>query len=517
MPREAASSYDEVPYPSAPYPYTHPDHLATTAALFGLGPQPADAARVLEVGCADGANLIPMAQTLPGSRFVGIDLSQRQIAAGREVISELDLHNIELHQADLMEFEAADESFDYIIAHGVLSWTPYAVQERLLELCRRCLAPHGVAFISYNAHPGWQRRTIIREWILRSTSSESRSLDRVDVARRMLRRLRSALQEIAHDEAQRLEREIATLLEWNDGYLLHDLLELHNQPMTFGEFLKRIEPHQLRFFAEADFAAMAGADLPPQLSKAVQRVAITATDREQLFDLLCGRGFRQSLLCRAERQPADQVAPEAIFSMYLVSTFRRAETAGPSSAVRFASRQGFAIDIERQEVIAALDQLARCWPQGAYFQELVEPSTLVKDRPHGRAAMDHTAWQIELATILLAGFAERAVELHTLPPPYSLVPGEFPHASPLARLQAARGHVVTNLRHDLVNLSATEAQLLVLLDGTRHRASLAASLPTLAQSSSAPAACKPATEAMVDQALNRLAKNALFIARSRPL
>lgn len=83
--------YDEVPYPSAPYPYTHPDHLATLATLFGLEAAAVEDGRVLEVGCADGANLIPMALTLPRARWVGIDLSQRQIAAGRRMIDRLKL------------------------------------------------------------------------------------------------------------------------------------------------------------------------------------------------------------------------------------------------------------------------------------------------------------------------------------------------------------------------------------------------------------------------------------------
>ncbi len=41
------TSYDEVPYPSHPYPQTHPYHLATVATLLGIGPAPADRCRVL--------------------------------------------------------------------------------------------------------------------------------------------------------------------------------------------------------------------------------------------------------------------------------------------------------------------------------------------------------------------------------------------------------------------------------------------------------------------------------------
>src|SRR5262249_10589850 len=60
-----ATSYDEVPYESYPFSQTHPDRLATVATLFGMRPAPVDRCRVLELGCAAGGNLIPMALALP--------------------------------------------------------------------------------------------------------------------------------------------------------------------------------------------------------------------------------------------------------------------------------------------------------------------------------------------------------------------------------------------------------------------------------------------------------------------
>src|SRR5262249_13468922 len=71
----ASNSYDAVPYSSDPFPRTPPDHLAAVASLFGMRPAPIDRCRVLELGCAGGGNLLPMALTLPASRFNGVDLS----------------------------------------------------------------------------------------------------------------------------------------------------------------------------------------------------------------------------------------------------------------------------------------------------------------------------------------------------------------------------------------------------------------------------------------------------------
>jgi SAM-dependent methyltransferase len=158
-----ATSYDEVPYASDPYPQSHPDQLATVATLFGMAPAPVDRCRVLELGCARGGNLIPLALALPRSRFVGIDSSAHQVVAAREVIAALGLGNIEVSQRSILDVDAGFGSFDYIICHGTYSWVPSEVQDKILAVCARNLAPGGVAYVSYNTYPGWHLRGLVRD------------------------------------------------------------------------------------------------------------------------------------------------------------------------------------------------------------------------------------------------------------------------------------------------------------------------------------------------------------------
>jgi tRNA G46 methylase TrmB len=75
---------------------THPDRLATLATLFGLRPAPPQRCRVLELGCGDGGNLIPMALALPDASFVGVDAAPKAIARGQGVVAELGLANVTL-------------------------------------------------------------------------------------------------------------------------------------------------------------------------------------------------------------------------------------------------------------------------------------------------------------------------------------------------------------------------------------------------------------------------------------
>ncbi|MEA2463425.1 MAG: hypothetical protein QOJ98_1172, partial [Acidobacteriota bacterium] len=161
--------YDRVPYLGGSHHHTHPDHLATLALLNGLEPAPPQRCRVLELGCADGGNVIAFAHELPESTFVGIDLSPRQIERGLEEVHALGLKNVELRAMSIMDVDASFGAFDYILCHGVYSWVAEPVQEKILAICGALLAPRGVAYISYNTFPGWHLRRMLREMLLHHT------------------------------------------------------------------------------------------------------------------------------------------------------------------------------------------------------------------------------------------------------------------------------------------------------------------------------------------------------------
>src|SRR5215208_1269478 len=166
MTQATPNTYDEVSYPSYPFPQSHPNRLAVLATLFGMNPAPVEDCRVLEIGCGDGANLIPMALLLPQSRFVGVDLAAHPIAKGQAMTEALGLSNITLQQLDIMNLSSDFGQFDYVIAHGVYSWVPPAVRDKLLAICKANLTPEGVAYISYNTYPGGHLRQMMREMML---------------------------------------------------------------------------------------------------------------------------------------------------------------------------------------------------------------------------------------------------------------------------------------------------------------------------------------------------------------
>jgi len=76
--------------------------------------------------------------------------------------------------------------FDYIICHGVYSWVAPDIQDKILAVCRRHLAPSGIAFISYNYLPGWNFIKSIWDMMLYHVAAFDDPAEKAEQARSML-------------------------------------------------------------------------------------------------------------------------------------------------------------------------------------------------------------------------------------------------------------------------------------------------------------------------------------------
>ncbi|MGD2077581.1 MAG: class I SAM-dependent methyltransferase, partial [Chloroflexota bacterium] len=225
-------SYDDLPYPSLSYGQTHPDRLAAMATLSGLESAPVDRCRYLDIGCAVGGNLLPMAEVLPGCEFVGIDNAAKQIETGRQYVAELGLNNVHLEHMDVLDVPESLGKFDYIVAHGFYSWVPVEVRDELLALIRRHLSPHGVAYVSYNTYPGWYLLRSIRDGMMLRTRHISDPRERAEAGKEIVKFLAKTLPEqeggpfgtFLHSYMRSLGSKLAEGAEDGASLLLHDEL-----------------------------------------------------------------------------------------------------------------------------------------------------------------------------------------------------------------------------------------------------------------------------------------------------
>jgi methyltransferase-like protein/SAM-dependent methyltransferase len=507
------NSYDQVPYPSLSYTQSHPDRLATLATLLGMHPPPVERCRVLELGCASGGNLIPMAYGLPESEFVGIDYAARQVAEGQAAVAALGLENIALKHLDIMEVDAGLGQFDYIIAHGIYSWVTDGVRDKILAVCRENLAPNGVAYVSYNTYPGWHMLNIARDMMLYHTREVAEPQERVAQARALLDFLadsvpveNSAYGSFLKMYAQFLKGEVESARPRDDSFLLHDELEEVNEPVYFYQFVEQAARHGLQYLAETELRTMVDSNFPPQVSATLCRMAQSAVELEQYMDFVRNRTFRQTLLCHQDVPLNRTLKPDCLRGFHVAS---RAEPAVPDpdvhsvSVVKFRGSDGATLSTDHPITKAAMLVLNEMWPQAVPFDTLLaaararlaavqagapplpvggEGAPAAPGIGEGSSAPDaqgqgddsSTLDAQVLGTNLLKAYSYSGslAELHVYAPLMAREASERPVASPLARFQARRGTLVTNLRHERVTLDAFNRHLLRHLDGSHDRAAL---------------------------------------------
>lgn len=467
-----AANYDAIPYDALPYPLSHPDNVAAVATMFGLAAAPVASARVLEVGCNDGSNLLPMAAALPGATFVGCDIAPLPIAAANDAARALGLANVRFVVADLATLDGGP--WDYVIAHGVYSWVPAPVRDALLHLLARALAPDGLAFVSYNTLPGGHVRRAAWEalrWHTRDTPAREDKL-------RAARELAALMAEAGptHEAADASVRsEFARIAGEADSPLFHDTLAEPNEPVWFHDFADHLARHGLGYVAEALPSMMAGGGLAPRV-----RQFLAGRDRlarEQYLDIARVRRFRQSIVARAGRIGDAALMP--------------------------ARMQGLAVSASMPLMRAAAD--ARL-PAGsgadaatvrALLEALVQAAPAALPVPALLSRVPAAAGGRPVDAVLLEAWVSGFAQLHARAPGLATTAGQHPRSFGCARWQAGQRDAVTNLRHETIRLVDPLARaLLPLCDGTRDRAALTAAL-------AAPAA-------QVDEMLATLAQCALL-------
>ncbi|HVE48386.1 MAG TPA: methyltransferase regulatory domain-containing protein [Casimicrobiaceae bacterium] len=451
-PAAIARNYDAIRYDALPHAASHPDNLAAVATIFGLAPPPVASARVLEIGCNDGSNLLPMAALLPEARLVGFDISESAIATARETASALRLRNIEFHVTDLTAF--ADGTFDYIIANGVYSWVPPAVRDALLAIVARTLGANGLAFVSYNTYPGgFVRRAAwdALHWHVDALQSES---ERLAAARELAELLgdSGAVGE-ASDAATRAE--FKRIAAESDSALYHDTLARPNDPVWFHEFVDHANQHGLSYVAEALPSMMAGTGLSPRMRQFL--AAQSRLAREQYLDFARMRRFRQSIVCKREAAGDFVPAPRKLLPMHVSASMTLMRAAAEARIPATTGADGAVLR-------ALLARLLDVAPASLPTTQLIER---LRSEPMSRP----------VDAILLDAWSTGLVLAHVHPPRIATVAGERPVAFAIARWQASRGEHVTNLRHELVRLTdASARRLLPLCDGSRDRSQLSAAL-----------------------------------------
>ncbi|HET6409924.1 MAG TPA: class I SAM-dependent methyltransferase [Chthoniobacteraceae bacterium] len=370
--------YDAIPYRHGSVPVSHPARLGAIGALHGLNVAAPDRFRVLEIGCAEGMNLLPLAERLPQSEFVGVDFSSAQIGVGEKARVAANLGNARLICADLREFEPEPESFDYVIAHGVYSWVGDEVKDRALAICSRALRSNGLAYMSYNTLPGWSLLAGLRKVLLTQMESENESEAKLQKGLAVIRALNESLAGQPGPYAELVRHAFSEMLAKPSGLLFHDELAEINDPCTFTDFTRHAKAHGLQYLAEAHYAAMAFDSMPESMRKPLEQFGTDFEQRQQFLDVVFQRWLRDSILCRADapirRDANSDVIRECALSLRVYTTESRVNLA-PEVPMRLMGENDQVVEFSQSWEKAILTVLSQATPARIPFVNVIDAAS----------------------------------------------------------------------------------------------------------------------------------------------
>ncbi len=323
------SLYESRVYPAMSHPLSDPAVTSVAAWMGGLEVPVASGARVLEIGCCSGHNLIPLAMRWPDAWFAGVDLSAASIARARELAAIAGVENIEFHAVDLREYRPAGDGFDFIIAHGFLSWVPDDVKSALFAFCGRHLSASGICTISFNLEAGWKwRMPVIRK---------VRAIHKAGAADEWaaLGILRAA----TPPGSPELEM-IDDMLAKGPDILAFDDFGPVNDPWPLARFVRVANDAGLQWLGESDPGKNIPRNIADERLDQMRRTAADPLAFQSAIDEESARTFRSGLLCRADAPLAGGFSLGRVFDLY-----GRTGDVGPSAN---------SLDVQIFDALAAL-------------------------------------------------------------------------------------------------------------------------------------------------------------------
>ena len=482
---DGQTPYDRIIYPDGAYAVAHPDRAAVVASLMGLKPPPVHTARILELGTGTGGHLIAIASQYPQAVCVGVDYAQAQIRIANETVEAVGLTNITFHALNFLDVPEDIGEFDYIIAHGIFSWVPEEVRQRMLDIIRRHLSPNGIAYLSYNTYPGWRTLLISADIMRYHTRTIEDPWKKAEAARDIIAQMAALPTHNVGDSdwarfMSTYHEVLGTLKDYlqikSDHVLLHDDLEETSRPFYYHEIVQLLAEYDLEYLADAAFPSNILTNLAPDEEQWLKSVAHTFDEMEQYLDFMRNRTFRTSLLVHNSVQFSRSITPLPIANFYVQSSIRRSDPQPEGlddGVVHYQGNDHIGFATADVVMIAALDTLADFHGLHIPFRDLVRRA---RERAYAYAvpstALEEDASRIATTLLQFYGKSINMIEFFVTPPSYVATLSERPVANKFARYQAIGHEMVTNMRQNRVQLGPNARALISLLDGTNDREAL---------------------------------------------
>lgn len=279
-----------------------PVFLNYVGALTGFSPRPLDGGfAYCDLGCGNGVTLAALATMFPDAEFVGVDAAESHVANGTELAQEAGLSNLRfIHAtfADLDDHQLPD--FDFAVAHGVYAWIDPDSREAVRLFLGKRLKERGVAYVSYNAMPGWSALLPLREAMLQHTRAmEADPLTRAQAGLDYLAFLeRSGAGYFADNPPARAF--LAEIQSQDPAYVAHEFFAASVRPCYFHQVAAEMRSAGLHFAGSAQLNLNFIDVAVPADFHDFLRDARSRNEFEQRGDFIRNQRFRKDVYVRGE-------------------------------------------------------------------------------------------------------------------------------------------------------------------------------------------------------------------------
>ena len=396
------------PYCAFPISWTAPEKLALASLLHGGPRLPLDHYRVLELGCANGANLLPMAWYRRHGEFTGLDGSALQIALATDSRDKLGLTNLRFVHGDFLSaINHLDGPFDIIMAHGVFSWVADDARDAMLTMCSSLLAPNGLLYLNYNAKPGWTVRGMVRDFLMQQTVHASSLKERAEMCQAVAAKVIAPLQAEEHSYSRLMGNEFQIVIKQNPAYIAHEYLSPENNAYWRNEFFSLLQDFDFAYVADADFNCISNR-ITMDYANLLQEAGLADSTAGDSADLICYRQMQSPILTHAPL--VKKTCDDKEFAKLIMASSLEPVEVKKGNHLSFKHASGQEIESSNESIRRALIKLQPLWPRGLSIRSLF--ADIADSREDIEWLLRHQL--IELRCIEPGDFDTGSEPLHTL-------------------------------------------------------------------------------------------------------
>ncbi len=455
-------------------PLWHPSSVAARAKLFGVDAPAIENCSVLESDCADGGNLLSMAQSLPDATFTGVCRSEAAYGDATELAKESGLDSVRF----LKESEAVDGTYDYIFLRSVYSRYALSQRQKVVNYFASRLNPGGILVVESLSRPGWDYVEPIREQMRYHTRNINDPHEKMIAGRQFLSALAQSVPDTISQYKLLAEQEWENSKSIPDINFAYEYLDKSLIPCYFHEFADSLKGNGMQYLCDLSLGSMMINQFPGVMGSIVPEDS-GLVEAEQYLDFAVNRTKRVSLLCADDIEVTRQIGTDAVRDLYFsaVGLPENPESVFETEETLLQSPNGGVVSIKHTAGKAALLALASVFPRRMSFAELLE----AVEKGLGSINDDD---ETVIGEVLAACAASEIVQIDSSAGAASYEVTDKPVVSPLARAQAALGRCgyVSSLQHRPITIDRVASELLAMLDGSHSVDDLVEKLQSMIES-----------------------------------